>query len=119
MFLNRSQTCLVSTRSDADQNLHLLESQKRFVMLLIYVDNIVPHGSPKTCKAKDTKVFEMEVAITVANQIEKFLEISIEVNDDTVKMNNSPMVDRKLKYFNTSNCKVATTPLPACLDLSE
>lgn len=117
-FLDRFLTRLGCTKSDADQNLYLLKSQKGFVILLVYVDDIVLLSSSKACKEKVIEAFEREFEMRVADRIDKFLGITIEDNGDTVKMHNAPMVDRILKYFNMTDCRAATTPLPAGLDLS-
>lgn len=85
---------------------------------MVYVDDIVRLGNSKACKSKLIEAFETEFEIRVADGIDKFLGITIENKGDTVRMHNSPMVDRIQKYFNMNDCRAATSSLPAGSDLS-
>lgn len=117
--LNRYLVKYGFVESRADQTLYWKKDEKSFIILVIYVDDILIFSNNQSQIDEEIDNFSKEFEIRRSKSIDKFLGITIEDEGDQVRMHNEPMIIRMLKYFNMENSKPTGTPLPSNLDLED
>lgn len=106
-------------QSRADPTLYLKKNGKSFIILVIYVDDVLIFSDEQIQIDKIIDHFERDFEIRKSKPIERFLGVTIEDEGNEVRMHNEPMIMRMLKSFNMENANPSATPLPSNLDLME
>lgn len=102
----------------ADPTLYVWNRGEAFVMIVVYVDDIMISGDSDETLDLVVDYFKGSFEVRVDSKIEKFFEFSVQDSGSTVKLHNAPMIRRLLKAFKMQHCKQANTPLPLGLDLA-
>lgn len=113
------QIILVSMRFEpnrTDPILYVLKEKRAFILILIYVDDILIFFNAQESGDEMIKRFADQLEIRDSKKKARFLGISTVEEDNSIKSHSEPMVERMFDYSSMSTCKPATT-LPPGLDV--
>jgi len=117
-YLDRFLKNIGCVPSEADPTLYVLKREEYFVLLVVYVDDILLVSNSERGFEEIIWHFEKRFEIRIMKVVEKFLGFTVEDNGETVKIHNAPMVERLLNHFKMRDCKGASTPLACGVNLS-
>lgn len=98
-------------RSYANPTLFVEHENELFVLLLVYVDDVMIFGSSDDLIGEVVDRFKAQFEIRVKPEIEKFLDVFVVDKKEAVKFCNQPMTRMFLKLCGMSDCETVKTLL--------
>lgn len=105
-------------QSKADPTLYVLVTGKDFVVLVVYVDNIVLLVNVLLAVSRFIIYFKKHFEIRILEKIGKILGMTVEDRRSEVWFQNKPFIESLLKVFGMAECISVATPLIAVLNLN-
>jgi hypothetical protein len=114
----RNWNCLLHTfivdkgfsRSDVDNCVYYKHDNDGFVILLIWVDDIIVAASNDGLLNKVKDLLKCRFKMTDLGQLRWFLGIQFVHDNDVIKMNQTQYLIKLLRKYNMENCKPRSTP---------
>ncbi|KAJ9556368.1 LOW QUALITY PROTEIN: hypothetical protein OSB04_010982 [Centaurea solstitialis] len=95
-----------------DTTLFLKKEGDDFLLVQIYVDDIIfSSTNPELC-TKFSKIMETEFEMSMMGELSFFLGIQVKQNPDGIFINQSRYIKDKLKKFKMTDCSPIKTPMP-------
>lgn len=115
--LHRFLKVLGFAQSKRDPALYLWNSGKAFVVIVVYVDDILMSGDSDSFLDLVENHFKGVFDARGGCEIKKFFASSTQNNDDFIKLHNAPMTKRLLQVFRIELWKSVKTALAQWLNL--
>lgn len=104
--------------SVADPTPHLIRCGNKFLLLLIYVDDIHMFVNEQLMIELVILIFKAKFKMRTSKRVDQVFGVSIADNGDRVKLHNKQMIERISDHSKMSESSPVLTLLPARLDLS-
>ena len=104
------------TRGQVDTTLFRKTSNKHFIIVQIYVDDIIFGATNESLCKEFSKLMQTEFEMSMMGELKFFLGIQIKQCNDGIYIHQSKYIKELLKKFKMVDCKPMCTPMhPTCI----
>lgn len=123
-WYQRFHQCMIDSgyiRFQSDRNVYSRHTQAMFLLLAIYVDDILLLSNSEQAlqQAKDELHFNFSMSVMGKLHFCLGIQVSQSLTQDLIKISQQSYIISLLKKYDMSLCKGVTTPLPANLKLQK
>lgn len=105
-------------QSKADPTLYVWAENGSFVMIVVYVDDILMSSNSNKSINCLINYFKGSFEVRVESNVQTFLGFSVQDCGKSIELYNASMITRMLKAYRMQDCKPVETPLFQGLDLA-